>query len=466
MLSRAAARIGAVRGWAWLDIVEARLWPVIFVFMLLSAAVIQIVLPPLLPSWFHPGTGMIMGTDSSENDEASRLLAGQIVTGGWSAWTAQAVTPVKVGSALYALFWPKAWVVIPLSAAVFATAAFALFTIVAIVSGERRIAVLSILPFVLFPSNVTWSTQMLRDGFSIGGVLLLVLGWVLALRGAGGRSLLMAAVLVVAGAIASGSRGVNAQATLLAVALGTALFTGAVIVAAISQRHVRRQAALGAAGAWCAVAIAFPFVTGGRPIDSESLPLPSNASSVAEDTWSASRAGLTSDPEGRLTSFWVASPALPDRIDSALHAMALSRAGFLLIYPEAASNIDLDQRPGDARAVVSYLPRATQIGFLAPFPSHWIERGRSQSTTVGRRISGIEMGAVYIAMAMLPIGAWHFRRNILFWSVMTACTSVIVLLGFVVSNIGALHRMRYPYLAIFASLALAAGLSAVADRSR
>jgi hypothetical protein len=393
-------------------------------------------------------------------------MAGRIVTYGWSAWTlaVNEVVPVRVGSVLYALFWPRGWVVIPLNAALAATAALALFKIVVTVTGERRLAVLGVLPFILFPSNLTWSTQMLSDGFSICGVMLLMLGWVQASGGrqGGRRALLVAAVLVLIGAFVSGARGVNAQAMLAATALGTMLLTTAALVE-VSRGRGARHALASVACAWCAVALIVPFSGGGRPIDSDALPLPANAAPVQEDTWSQARSGLSDSSPDRLTSFWHASPVLPERLDAALHAMALSRAGFLLIYPEAASNVDLDRRPDDAQSVIAYLPRAAQVGFLAPFPRHWFERGRWTSTTVGRRLSAIEMMMVYGALGLLPVAAWRFRKNALLWSVMTACASLIVLLGFVVANVGALHRMRYPYLATFCALALTAGLTAAAD---
>jgi hypothetical protein len=44
------------------------------------------------------------------------------------------------------------------------------------------------------------------------------------------------------------------------------------------------------------------------------------------------------------------------------------------------------------------------------------------------------------------------------------CGANIVVLGLVVANVGALHRMRFVYLATFCALSLAAGMVAVADR--
>lgn len=467
-MPRLAGSLGDMRDWDWLDVIADRLWPLMFVWAAISAIVIQFLLPPLFPAWFMAGTGMIWGTDSPQNDELSRLLASRIVTEGWSVWSIAPPPdrniPVGVASALYTIFWPRAWVLIPVNAALCATASVALFHIVAKLTGERRMAVLGMLPFALFPSNLTWSMQLLKDGFSICGVIVLMLGWVLACHGtrAGPRSLLMAAALLVVGVIVSASRGVNAQATAAALALGTLLLTAASIVAVVRRRDAP-QALANAAGAWFALAIVMPFTGAGRNIAPDTLPFPRSAS-VSEETWSRNREQAGSPPQ-RLTSFWIASDVLPARIDAALHAIALSRAGFLIIYPDAASNIDLDRRPDSAGAVMGYLPRAAQIGFLAPFPRHWIERGSRQSHTIGRRVAAVEMLAVYGALVALPLAAWRFRGNLLLWSMMAACASVIVLLGFVVANVGALHRMRYPYLAIFCSLALSAGLTTAADWS-
>ena len=44
-------------------------------------------------------------------------------------------------------------------------------------------------------------------------------------------------------------------------------------------------------------------------------------------------------------------------------------------YPGSASNIDTDVRLESWREVIRYLPRAAEIGLLAPFPNMWLASG-------------------------------------------------------------------------------------------
>jgi hypothetical protein len=114
-------------------------------------------------------------------------------------------------------------------------------------------------------------------------------------------------------------------------------------------------------------------------------------------------------------------------------------------YPEAGSNIDIDVRFHNIIDVVKYIPRAALIGFLAPFPSQWF----GDATTAGRAsriLAGLEMMVWYI---LLP-GFVYFlfsgtvAPHIRIWMLVYTLT-LVVLTSLVVTNIGALYRLRYVY---------------------
>jgi hypothetical protein len=119
------------------------------------------------------------------------------------------------------------------------------------------------------------------------------------------------------------------------------------------------------------------------------------------------------------------------------------REGFAADYRDAGSNIDIDVRFESGFSLLSYLPRAMSIGMFAPFPNRWISRGE-QYGSAGRMLSGIETGIMYVFIALAFAGVIMKRRIPVLFLV-----SIVIMgslsLGLVVTNVGAIYRMRYAY---------------------
>lgn len=113
-------------------------------------------------------------------------------------------------------------------------------------------------------------------------------------------------------------------------------------------------------------------------------------------------------------------------------------------YPGTSSNIDADVVLESWGEVIRYLPRAAQIGLLAPFPNMWLASG-AQVSRLGRALSGLEMLTMYLVMALAVWGLWKRRDQLAIWFLVTIATLSVIVLGLVVANIGALYRMRYPF---------------------
>src|ERR1051326_7122702 len=96
-----------------------------------------------------------------------------------------------------------------------------------------------------------------------------------------------------------------------------------------------------------------------------------------------------------------------------LPAIRLSelRQGWVTFNKDAGSNIDGDVEFENMVDVARYLPRAWAIGFLAPFPDHWLARGR-QVGLAGRLFSGFEMILTYVAELLALFGLWRSRWNL------------------------------------------------------
>ena len=141
----------------------------------------------------------------------------------------------------------------------------------------------------------------------------------------------------------------------------------------------------------------------------------------------------------------VGRPALNKRIHTPfcwLMMIEHTRWKFRKTSPESTSNIDGHisfRSPGD---IFRYMPRAIQIGLVAPFPRMWFSPGGA-SGRVGRLIAGVETGLMYVGLLLAFFCIWRERSNPAVWLIFVFIHYGVTLLGLVVINIGALYRHRY-----------------------
>jgi 4-amino-4-deoxy-L-arabinose transferase-like glycosyltransferase len=126
----------------------------------------------------------------------------------------------------------------------------------------------------------------------------------------------------------------------------------------------------------------------------------------------------------------------------AIKQIADRRGGFRF-FTSQASNIDADVRFQSFGDMVRFLPRATVIGFFAPFPKMWIQLGSFGHA--GRLLSGLETLAMYFLYVAVAFCVWRERRNLRLWLLFLVGSIGIVALGLVVVNAGALYRIRYVF---------------------
>jgi len=120
------------------------------------------------------------------------------------------------------------------------------------------------------------------------------------------------------------------------------------------------------------------------------------------------------------------------------------RAGFQSGYAANRSTIDGEVRLLNVTDILRYLPRATAIGFLAPFPNMWLQVG-GQAGRSGRLMSGLEMLLMYVMYLSALVALWFERKRIPMWLIFTVASAGIVGLGLIVANVGALYRLRYAF---------------------
>jgi 4-amino-4-deoxy-L-arabinose transferase-like glycosyltransferase len=144
------------------------------------------------------------------------------------------------------------------------------------------------------------------------------------------------------------------------------------------------------------------------------------------------------------------TPAHESVFTRAFKQIGQRRAGFRA-YRAQESNIDGNVRLTTAADVLRFIPRAAVIGFFAPFPRLWFERGSYGSA--GRLLSGAETFVMYFLYFGVAACVWRNRRRIETWLLFLVATLGTVALGLVVANAGALYRLRYVFWIMFIIMA-------------
>src|SRR5205085_1225992 len=109
------------------------------------------------------------------------------------------------------------------------------------------------------------------------------------------------------------------------------------------------------------------------------------------------------------------------------------------------------------------IPRAAQIALLSPFPTQWLDSGKQEANTFGRRLAAAETASVYLALVFLPYALWRWRRRVELWVACIFSGAMMLVYAMVTTNVGGLYRYRYGFLMILVALRIAAALRASQD---
>lgn len=451
-------------------------WVAVFCATAAIALIVQlIVLPYLLPG-LHAGNGLLVGGDWVSFHDIASKLAEKINAQGWQAWTLRPTVELTAGpagqstagiaAAIYALTVSEPYVLIPLNAALHATASVTLMRIAQYLTSDDFAAMCAALPFVLFPSAMTWYTQIHKDGFYFAGAFLCLYGWILLARlptwQSGWRPVLAGLAWLVAGVALMGL--VRTYSFQVMQGVGFVFATGLTMLFIV--RGAKKQLPWKTCAAAIAILFLVPLLLRLAPVD------PKLRSEVPE---AASTTGLTVGGRGiaemLVKDHWRASGWLPNSIEKNFLWLAVQREGYILREPgmqqnqKAGSMIDGEVRLSSVADFVAYLPRAAQIGFLAPFPIHWIAQGASPGGSLMRRLTGVEMIGVYCALLFLPYALWRWRRKVEMWLPVVFGTMMVLVYAFSTPNLGSLYRQRYGFLMLLVGVGLIGCLNALKLRA-
>jgi hypothetical protein len=442
----------------------SRVWVVFFLYATTMALMLKLIALPILFRELHAGHGLLMGGDWVGFHSIAEGLAEEINVKGWSAWELRPLghSPAGIAAAIYALTVAEPFVLVPLNAAIHATAGVALMRIARYLTDDDFAAMCAALPFVIFPSAMAWYGQIGKDGFYFAGAFLCLYGWINLARIESWQS----GWRPVCAGLAWLSLGVALMGMVRIYSFQVMQGMGTIFAVGLSVLFIVRGAKGGLPWKSCAAAIAILFMI---PLLLMVLPTESRGSAeLLNETRGSSEflAGESGAGAAQTVAqmYWRQSDWLPSTIDTAFLRLAVLREGYLSAPAEhrkaAGSNIDMDVRISSAVGFVMYLPRAIQIGLLAPFPRHWIATGYSPGGSLMRRMAGGEMIVVYFSLLFLPYALWHWRNRVEIWLSVTFGTVMVLLYAFVTPNIGTIYRLRYGFVMLLVGIGILAALTA------
>lgn len=385
-------------------------------------------LPNFVDAYGTVGTVSPFPVDAAAYRNAASDLANELQTNGFSAWLAvKAPLHCRLYSLLFVtigrLLGHNILAAEPLNLIYYLGILVCVYLIATEIFNARAAMVAAIVTAV-WPSILLHSTQFLRDSLSI----LCLLGLLLLL------TLLLTRVLTWSAGLAAGVVG-SGVLTFFWVLRGNMwnvviLAVGVAIVLLVWRAIRARRFFAGNAIAMVLVLLAMLLV----PPRFESTSLSGRRLQVTPLAIPTTTQPATSE----------------NALVRAVRQIMSRRAGFRR-YLAHESNIDADVRFTSVGDIVRFVPRATVIGFCAPFPRMWFQSGTFGRA--GRLLSGAETLAMYFLYVAAFVAVWRNRRRLELWLLFLVATLGTIALGLVVVNAGALYRLRYVFWIMFIIMA-------------
>jgi len=431
------------------------LWILVFFFTITASTLIQLLFLPIFFPDSINDVGLLLGTDSAGYHDQAVDMANKINNEGWSAWELAPKGLFMVGftAVFYYLIYPEPWVILPISALIHAFSGVLLFRIALFFTSNTRIALISIMPYLIFPSASMWYSQLLKDGYFNFGALLFIYGWLAItnnlFKNNEWQKNLFWGLFIVFGYI---TMGLIRQYTLTLMIIESCIISILVIFVCFNRFFKHRLDARKALSViFFSLVIISSQITFKNYLTSINY---TNHSQTDLINW------IPKEINGKFVflnsevreQYWTKSSWIPTSIDEKLSIISAIRKGNT--ESGGKSSIDLHIAFNNSSDIFKYLPRATQIAFLSPFPNQWFEKGSTKTTTVMRLISAGEMTFYYLLLPFLIISFYLYRSKIELWIIFSFSYSMITLYGLCMPNAGTLYRWRYIYLSLFIILGI------------
>ena len=415
----------------------------------------------LLPNFFPEGVsnqGLLKNTDSIRYHEWSVLLSNKINTLGWQEWEllpyGERHFIVGLTSIFYALITPEAWVMIPINAFAHVLAVFILIKIALFFTDKYYIALLSVTPYMFFPSASFWYSQLLKDGYYNLGVIMFCYGWMYIAHSEKPSSkslnILVGPFCILLGYLLMGLIRTFSLSIMMVESLMIFIILVIMLFFSINEKKLnwhqyfkRIFLAL-----FCVLMI-------GQIQDyliKNNYTYKKNDDGTIQEQLDLVRIQPIDktfrDPD------W-----LQTIIDKKTSSIAKIRDGYIEANEKKSttSAIDLDINFKNSAEIFLYIPRALQISFFSPFPNMWFEKGVTKSRTMMRKVSMFEMLLAYISYLFFPLIFKYWLNRAELWIALFYSSSVMTLYAIAVPNIGTIYRFRYAYLMILITILIVSG---------
>ena len=398
----------------------------LFLFHLAVSLSLSLIARSTFLASLHNGQGLWnFALDSFSYHAEALRLADLLKNGDYNGWWGSSPWwHVKWIGLSYAVLAPDPLSYAPINGLTWAVSVVCIFMIVRqLFPGRHKLAIASALMFGLWPSYLLHTTQLLKDPLYIMGMSMMFWGCVILLSG---RRAIISVLLIVFGVLVAYLNRTYILEPLIFLSL----------LAAILELWQSRRA-------WGHAGLAMVIIAGlgvyfyiQRP-EIQIQPLPGQQGHILSKP--QPKAEIPTNSRNR--HGYSASKL----VEKGVQNISYLRERYLKKYPNAGTNIDTDVHFRSLKDILAYIPRAAVIGFFAPFPSHWFGTPRTAGPA-SRILAGLEMMVWYILLLGFgyflftgPV-AWQIR----IWMMMYTL-ALVVLTSLVVTNIGALYRLRYVY---------------------
>ncbi len=404
-----------------------------FLWALTLGLLLQLIFLPYVFPDLHAGDGLLKGADWVWFNQIAVESAHKINETGWDKWELRLFgqAPAGIAAAIYALTGvSKPFMYLPLNAILFGIAVAELHRLISYIAKENKYTWVGVLPLLLFPSSLMIYGQLHKDIFSIVGVFLIFNTLLLTGDQKGWKVYLSFFLRTISGLFLIWIvRPYFMEVVSIAWMAGISIL----VLWILWRRPIRYKRLLIIVTGMFFIHQWGVSLSSGQ--DYAPPPKANHINSNSINSNSINSNSINSNSIVLLEELLVTYPARFDRV----------RQNFINGYPNAGSMIDTNVRFYSVLDVLNYIPRAIQIGYLAPFPDMWIAQGVNPGSGIMRKISGIEMLVAYAAFIVGFIGLIikYNNENIIIIAAVLLTGAVILLVqSIAIPNVGTLYRMR------------------------
>lgn len=454
-----------------------------FIFVLCEGIFVRYTVLPYIFPGLHVGNGFMVGGDSIGYHNLAIEIADRINTFGWKEWTlrpttdvATLATPAGIAAAIYAFIYPDPLLLLPFNAFIHAASAVVLFFVFNSLLEDKKASIIAIVPFIIFPTSLAWTSQLLKEGPFIFGSYIYLYSWMYIAdsKTFSARSLLILLLaffgLFIIWSVRAYTMIVFLWVTLLLGGLifGCSLFKNDgwrknaqvlffIIAITLAIQYVRAIDHSPKISEWRGNEVLQPLrkvSISGNKVENPSGLVVENELNLSAEDYSPASAVDELKWEIKKCPDWVNSKYLPDRINQLILKILIVRSGYYdNVYLNAASTVDREKCITSPREFFEYFPRAMQLGLFSPFPNDWALK--TQEKNAYRSVAAVEMLFSYCSFFGLLLFMWRYFRKLKFFIMSTYCISMILIYSIVTPNIGALYRMRFGFFIIFVGMGFA-----------